>query len=121
VNSQPTEPPIAQLIGWHIEHREDNDYADGGRSIWHWEQWVDADGVDRGEPTVDDMLAWLYANNIHVEMWSSRNEGERDIYCYLTPFGQVKECGEGEGPTLHAALSAAVRVVASTPRKDRPE
>lgn len=50
---------VAKAIGWRVERREDNDYADGGRSVWVWDQWVDAAGNDVGRYTVDDLLAWL--------------------------------------------------------------
>jgi hypothetical protein len=63
-------------------------------------------------PTPDDMLAWLDGQGYAVEMNSRRNEGDRDIYVTLLPYGSAGQSPDYEGATLHAALEAAVRAVA---------
>jgi hypothetical protein len=118
VNPQPTEPPIAQLIGWKLVHKQQHPFDDPD---WYYVEdgEPDEEGMlpgRTGEPTVDDMLAWLRQHTYHHAPIGMAI-GVKACVTYWPSDGSSTEFTEG--PTLHAALAAAVRVVAGTPRKDQ--
>lgn len=94
------ERPIEEVIGWHYDHG------------WGW---IDADDNCRDSATIDDMAAWLQAKRpdydpsiVHLgrpyrptPTWIVYTEHDYD-----GPRGSI-----GEGPTILAALTAAVRKV----------
>jgi len=92
------ERSVAEIIGWrHTNWPEP--YAG----------WRDARGQLRGDPTVDDLLAWLRSQGVWVDEWVWDDEHEE--YFVLTARRGEPTVGR-RAPTLLAALEAAVRAVA---------
>lgn len=115
------EPTIAELIGWtrNGELLEGNEHDGCCTMAWtdpQGETWdIDCLGP---ELTVDDMLAWLQDTRNERHGWQVHYIGPKsglshsgwEVGAYPWADGEPYEVFDG--PTLHAALEAAVRAVA---------
>lgn len=101
------QPELAELLGWSDEG-VDEDYP--------VQYWRTPDGHLSRDPDVDDMLAWLRGKQMVVvsaiedERSTPPLTGEEIDLCV---YGVGQDLVYVDGPTLHAALEAAVRAVAS--------
>lgn len=103
-----TNQSIAEIMGWEFVAAEHPDVWPG--------RWLHPNGVDTTtlppKPTPDDMLAWLVRDQVTavaVSFWGRPGSESR-------AFVEVKRGGasaQTHAPTLHAALAAAVRAIAS--------
>ena len=99
---------IAEIIGW--EHT--------GTGVHEVKTWTDGHRhFPAHDPTVEDLLAWLRGEGFDIVDFFYG--GGEYLLEFCTGHSADVGCSEGglkvEGPTLLAALEAAVRAVAEVP------